>query len=401
MEICNESQCSGCYACVNICPKKAIIMVENSLSEIHPEIDEEKCVSCGLCKKVCPQNCVPPRRTALKCYAAFSKNFADRMDSASGGIGTLLHRTFLTHDNAVGYSVRWDQNFNAVYCRNNDISNIDCFRGSKYVQSQMMDVPKQIESDLKKELTVLFIGLPCHVAGLLNFLNLRNIDCSELVTVDLLCHGVCPASYLHQEIEYMKSKSKLRTIQNITFRSNRKFRSFHICMDGTTAHGRSYCLNKYSDTDYYFRGFLQDGTTLRESCYHCKFAEPSRVADISIGDFIGLGKDPQYVPYESDQKNISVVLCNSEKGVRTYQSIIQHLNSVERFPEEAFQSCPALRKPYEKGIYRDEFIKRYAETSDFIKSAKMAYGDKIRESRIRLLPKELVISALTNVLRKY
>lgn len=401
MEICNESQCSGCCACVNICPKRAITMTENSLSEIHPELNEEKCVNCGLCRKVCPQNCMPPKQTALKCYAAFSKNFADRMDSASGGLGTLLHRSFLECDNSVCYSVQWDENFNAVYSRNDDISNVDRFRGSKYVQSQMMDVPIQIASDLKMGLNVLFIGLPCHVAGLLNFLNLRNIDRSKLVTVDLLCHGVSPASYLHQEISYMKSKSKLRTIQNITFRSNRKFRSFYMCMDGTTLRGRNYCLNKYSDTDYYFRGFLQDGTTLRESCYHCKFAEPNRAADISIGDFIGLGKNPQYAPFESDQKNISVVLCNSEKGLRTYQSIIQHLNSEERAPEEAFQSCPALRKPHEKGIHRDEFIKRYAETGDFIKSAKMAYGDKIRESRIKLFPKELVISVLTNILRKY
>ena len=48
------SDCSGCSACMNICPKSAITMEENSEGFLYPVIDELKCVHCGLCNRVCP-----------------------------------------------------------------------------------------------------------------------------------------------------------------------------------------------------------------------------------------------------------------------------------------------------------------------------------------------------------
>ena len=52
--ICDKSKCTGCFACYNICPKKAINMVEDDNGFIYPEIDKDKCINCDLCKKVCP-----------------------------------------------------------------------------------------------------------------------------------------------------------------------------------------------------------------------------------------------------------------------------------------------------------------------------------------------------------
>lgn len=401
INICPESKCSGCSACMNICPQAAISMIENNVAEIHPFIDTHKCINCGLCKKVCPQNTVYENKTSQKCYAAYSKSFQERVDSASGGIASLLQKFFLTNDDSVCYGVVWDNEYNAIYIRNTDTDSIDKFRGSKYVQSEIRMILKNVEEDLRNSKNVLFIGLPCHVAGMLNFLNIKQVDCSRLIAVDLLCHGVSPSKYLKDELQYVKKKYSILNIDNITFRSNRKFRSFHICIDGTRKDGKKYCYNKYSESDFYFRGFLQSGITLRESCYQCKFANSYRISDISLGDFIGLGKDPKYSEYTSNQKNISLVLCNSLKGCELYKNIEKDLCTNEREINEALEYCPALKEAYKKGKNRDLFIKAYIKTQDFTESAKIAYGTEIKKSQKKYWIKERIISFLTNVIRKY
>lgn len=50
----NKNECSGCWACKNICPKSAIDMVSDNEGFKFPQIDIEKCIECGLCIKVCP-----------------------------------------------------------------------------------------------------------------------------------------------------------------------------------------------------------------------------------------------------------------------------------------------------------------------------------------------------------
>lgn len=47
--------CQGCleHPCVEVCPKKAITMVDG-----HSHIDEEKCINCGKCITACPYNAI-------------------------------------------------------------------------------------------------------------------------------------------------------------------------------------------------------------------------------------------------------------------------------------------------------------------------------------------------------
>lgn len=56
---------------------------------------------------------------------------------------------------------------------------------------------------------------------------------------------------------------------------------------------------------------------MRESCSHCHFTNLKRVGDISVGDQWGLSKDS---PYEDD-KGLSLVLVNSEKGKQIFECI--------------------------------------------------------------------------------
>ena len=60
-------------------------------------------------------------------------------------------------------------------------------RGSKYVQSRILDTYKCVEKELKNHRWVLFSGTPCQVEGLRGYLGkeYRNLIC-----VDFICHGV-------------------------------------------------------------------------------------------------------------------------------------------------------------------------------------------------------------------
>ena len=49
-----KAKCSGCYSCINICPKKCIEMREDEEGFEYPQIDESKCVRCCQCIRVCP-----------------------------------------------------------------------------------------------------------------------------------------------------------------------------------------------------------------------------------------------------------------------------------------------------------------------------------------------------------
>ena len=61
----DEDACSGCGACVDICPVEAVRM-EDDL----PVVDEEWCIGCGVCTTTCPTDAIkmilrPDRSGAL------------------------------------------------------------------------------------------------------------------------------------------------------------------------------------------------------------------------------------------------------------------------------------------------------------------------------------------------
>lgn len=50
------NKCCGCLACLNICPKEAIVCVQNEKGFNYPLIDASKCIECYKCVKICPIN---------------------------------------------------------------------------------------------------------------------------------------------------------------------------------------------------------------------------------------------------------------------------------------------------------------------------------------------------------
>lgn len=49
-----KEECCGCAACMQICPKAAICMVDDNEGFEYPFVDAEKCIRCYMCLKICP-----------------------------------------------------------------------------------------------------------------------------------------------------------------------------------------------------------------------------------------------------------------------------------------------------------------------------------------------------------
>ena len=168
-EICPREYCAGCCACMNVCPKSSIEMMEDKVGCIYPEVCQETCIDCGLCQKVCPVVTPLPLNQTEKGFIAYAKDLHEQQTAASGGIASVLSDLFIERSGVV-YGSSATQSFNVKHVRVAERENLEQLKGSKYVHSYIGLLLKDLLSDLKNERDVLFIGTPCQVAGVRGFL---------------------------------------------------------------------------------------------------------------------------------------------------------------------------------------------------------------------------------------
>ena len=82
----SKDNCCGCGSCVNICPQKAISMVEDEYGYLYPSVNESLCIECGLCTKVCRFKGAEELNAPKDAYAAVNIDKNQVMNSSSGGI---------------------------------------------------------------------------------------------------------------------------------------------------------------------------------------------------------------------------------------------------------------------------------------------------------------------------
>ena len=286
--ICEKEKCTGCFACYNICPHNAIEMKEDEFGATYPEIIKEKCVNCKLCQKVCPQLKEIKYNTPQKAFAMYSKNGKIREESTSGGAATLFYTSIL-NDNGVIYgadNINCEGKFNFIRITNKEP--LKRIKRSKYVHCYINNNYLKVKEDLEKGKKVLFIGTPCQVSGLKEFL-IKSYD--NLYLIDLICHGVPTQKFLHEQIKLLKLKEK--SIKKITFRNSSGYKL------SIYNENNKLIYDEYSDGVPYCREFLK-GTIFRENCYNCKYARIERISDITIGDFWGLEKTAKI--YDDEKK---------------------------------------------------------------------------------------------------
>lgn len=345
--ICNKEECTGCGACVNICPKRCIKLIEEQ-GFLSPNIDKQKCVDCNLCINTCPNNIVyknnnkPP-----KAIAAFYNNYEGIMESTSGAIFPAI-ADYVIKQNGIIYGAVMNEKLEVFHTSAITKSDYEKMRGSKYIQSNTKNTYGEVKQNLDNKKMILYIGTPCQIAGLKSFLNHK--DYNNLITVDLVCHGVGSRQIFDRYIKYLEEKYNSKII-DIKFRSKKNgYNKFTVQI--TLKNGEKKYIRSINDiymSIYYKKGIY------RKACYSCKYAKIPRIADLTIGDFAELSKESK-IYKKSKNKGVSLILINNEKGEQLFKNIESKLCWEERKLEEASESNHNVGKTTKEPQYRDKIL---------------------------------------------
>ncbi|MDY3874176.1 MAG: Coenzyme F420 hydrogenase/dehydrogenase, beta subunit C-terminal domain [Megamonas funiformis] len=349
----DKSKCCACTACKNICPKQAIEMFPDDKGFLYPKINENKCIKCGLCEKVCFYNTgyktLDDHLNKIETYAIKHKDFNIRMSSRSGGIFTALS-DYILDNNGVIYGVGYKENFIVCYKRTETKEERNEFRGSKYVQSELNDIFKQVKNDLENDRWVLFSGTPCHVAGLVKYLEKNKYE--KLLLVDIICHGVPSPKIFNDYINYIENKYNGK-INNFNFRD--KTLGWDQSIESFEINQKKYLQRIYSC-------LFGSGLIFRETCYNCQFTNLNRPSDITIGDCWGIAENK---PDIDDNNGVSLVIINTEKGKVIQDSVLSKLEYYIIDINDYLQ--PRLKKPNKRNKKVDTFWEDYLNNSfDYI-----------------------------------
>ena len=331
-----NSACYGCQACAQICPVAAISMESNKEGFLYPQIDTDKCIECNLCQKSCPTqtDVVTPlfHETPTTVDAAWEKEKGVRLQSTSGGVFYALGKNWIDSGGIV-YGAILSKDLKVVHSRASTIEELQCQRKSKYVQSDLTGILTEIKKELINGKRVLFSGTPCQVAGLRSFLKK---DYPNLLTVDVVCHGVPSPQIFADHLKYV-NKIQKDTLVDYQFRGKEKsgWRAYikYIFKDKT--------VNNLLGKDFYSFSFYHSYFN-RLSCFNCNFSQSKRVGDITLSDFWNAEKECK--PLRIQRKNgFNMVMCNTLKGEEIYTKIKDQLDFLTLPSEVAINGDVRLR----------------------------------------------------------
>lgn len=231
INVVDPSDCCGCTACESICPKDAISMQPDALGFLYPKVDENKCIQCGACVRVCQFNDhydTSDNYAEPLAFAVRHKDINEVMKSRSGATFVAIS-DYILENGGVVYGVGYKDHFRVAHKRASTKEERDEFRGSKYVQSNLQGVFRQVKQDLKNGLTVLFSGTPCQTSGLKAYIG-KKLSLN-LIVVDIVCHGV-PSPYIWRDYLAYLEKKHGDTISKVNFRDKELY--------GWAAHKESY-----------------------------------------------------------------------------------------------------------------------------------------------------------------
>lgn len=324
--------CCGCTACQSICAHGAISMHPDSLGFLYPVVDEAKCTNCGLCEKVCAFNDCYDKTLNLDAPILFGARHVDikEVETSRSGAAFVALSDYVLGLGGVVYGVGYEKHFHVVHKRATTKLVRDEFKGSKYTQSDLSGIFRQVRDDLKNGYTVLFSGTPCQIAGLKSFVGKKLSE--NLILVDIICHGTPSPNIWRDYLAYIENLHGAKAT-SVDFRNKRDF--------GWHDHKESFVIKGETITSEWYKHAFYKHIMLRPSCGVCHFCNTKRPGDITLADFWGWEKSDSII--NADDKGISLLFVNTEKGKHLLENV---KNSLELIPVE-LKNClqPNMQHP--------------------------------------------------------
>lgn len=342
--LCDSLLCTGCAACSNSCPKDAIQMTASNDGFLRPVVIEESCVECLACEKACPVlNPVKLRnQEEPNVFACWNKDSKVRAESSSGGAFSALATSIFAQGGYVAGAV-YNKNMEVGHQLCHSMDDLNHLRGSKYVQSTIGNVYREIKKELIAGNLVLFVGTPCQVAGIRSYLKR---DYENLYCCDFICHGT-PSPLLFKKYLHWVEDAKQIKIQSFNFRHKRSgwYDAIRVAND-------NYCMK--GKFDAYFFGFNRD-ISLRESCYCCPVVGLPRTGDITIADYWGFGMIYKSKALDEISDGISLVMANNAKGRSLFDNAKPYLHWQQGRLDEALSRNQPMIRASHRPKERDTF----------------------------------------------
>lgn len=348
IQINNKIDCCGCTACEAICPKDAILMKEDGFGFKYPEVNLDRCIDCHLCEKVCqfhPDYDISQNFHAPLAFGVRHKNINEVESSRSGAAFIALSDVILRKGGIV-YGVGFHDGFVVGHIRATDTETRDKMKGSKYVQSNLEGVFRNIKEELKRGEIVLFSGTPCQVAGLKSYIGAKLSK--NLFLIDIVCHGVPSPKIWQDYLDWLTQKWNT-SIEMVNFRDKRF---------GWRVHKESYLTKKGLRFCNSFTRAFYKGLIIRDSCGECPYANTHRPSDLTLADFWGWEKNAP--DWNKDDMGLSLVLINTPKGKSLFDEAMADMDAREFELENCLQN--QLRRPIrlnpEHKIFQDLYVKK-------------------------------------------
>ena len=357
----DKKDCCACGACENICPTNAIAMKKDEYGFIYPHIDNEICIRCKKCKSVCAYQNIDENNKVEGTYVAVTKN-TDILKSASGGIFASIAVKIL-REGGVVFGASLEQENGMLVPKHIMVDNeqdLLKLMGSKYVQSFIGTIYRDVKEQLNSGKLVLFSGTPCQVAALKSYLGK---EYENLFLIDIICHGVPSASMFQDYLSILTNKNE--KVINFKFREKKYGWSTIGIASIENSKGKLKELTIRGEETSYYSIFL-NLISLRENCYSCKYACNRRPGDITIGDYWGIENEhPELLDCNggpiNKNRGVSVIVANTIKG----KKFIESYNGLDLFESEykkAERINDQLRNPakvnelreFVLNLYRDE-----------------------------------------------
>lgn len=338
---------------------------------LYPVIDDTSCSGCQKCVNICPV-INPPVLQKIQgepqAYAAWSLDEETRYNSTSGGIFTELAKSVLRQGGYVA-GARYNDSHLVEHAMIDRMEDIPLLRQSKYVQSETKDIFIRVKTTLQTEKTVLFVGTPCQCAGLSEFLGKGH---DNLILCDFICRGV------NSPIVYIKYLEDLEAqfgaqVKQVWFK-NKTFGWNKFCTKVVFKDGQEYLGDR--DSDPFMYGYIKKGLNLymRPSCGQCAFKGTARPVDITLADFWGIKLRDST---DNMRNGVSAVMLYTETGRQLWNSIRCNIYTEEHTIGEISPGNACLTAPAPRDDKKSKLFYSLLQTMAFSEALKKISGGNI------------------------
>lgn len=333
------SDCSGCYACHEICPHNAIYMERDEEGFVFPHVKKELCTECGLCKRACvgrENKQYASERISTEEAEEYGFPLArvgtcrseeQLATSSSGGVFQSLARYIIEEKNGVVVGACYENEARVSTGFAETMEQAKEFSGSKYVKREPEGVYRRVKEYLRSGREVLFTGLPCECAGLRAYLQ-KEYD--NLILCELVCHGGPSPKVYEKYIKHIGTALK-EPVVKVDFRDKSKSWLWKDVRVRFAFQNRQPFSVRGRQNNY-MNAFLKN-YIFRVSCYRCQYLKEQRAGDITIGDCYAPGSTDATLVNSS---GVSMIITNTAKGERLWQQVANEFEFRESTLDKAF-----------------------------------------------------------------